>query len=148
MENARKKMEEDEKKAEHMKAKYKTYTKGHEKRAETVWSQIEASLKQIEIGGTEVECFKALKRQEEMAASFRKKNLEEEVVKQKETERRLQARYGELLSTLEKAEELMVGFRAQALKQTDVVEDSLNQKEAKLATGEEEDVAISMEASA
>ncbi|EOA36815.1 hypothetical protein CARUB_v10008427mg [Capsella rubella] len=30
MENARKKMEEDEKKAEHMKAKYKTYTKGHE----------------------------------------------------------------------------------------------------------------------
>lgn len=113
-----------------------------------MWSQIEASLKQIEIGGTEVECFKALKRQEEMAASFRKKNLEEEVVKQKETERKLQARYGELLSTLEKAEEIMVGFRAQALKQTDVVEDSLNQKEAKLATGEEEDVAISMEASA
>ena len=30
MENAKKKMEEDEKKAEHMKAKYKTYTKGHE----------------------------------------------------------------------------------------------------------------------
>ncbi|KAH0877034.1 hypothetical protein HID58_064428 [Brassica napus] len=148
MENAKKKMEEDEKKAEHMKAKYKTYTKGHEKRAETVWSQIEASLKQIEIGGTEVECFKALKRQEEMAASFRKKNLEEEVVKQKETERRLQARYGELLSTLEKAEELMVGFRAQALKQADVVEDSLKQKEAKLATGEEEVEAISMEASA
>ena len=119
-----------------------------QKRAETVWSQIEASLKQIEIGGTEVECFKALKRQEEMAASFRKKNLEEEVVKQKETERRLQARYGELLSTLEKAEELMVGFRAQALKQADVVEDSLKQKEAKLATGEEEVEAISMEASA
>ena len=113
-----------------------------------MWSQIEASLKQIEIGGTEVECFKALKRQEEMAASFRKKNLEEEVVKQKETERRLQARYGELLSTLEKAEELMVGFRAQALKQADVVEDSLKQKEAKLATGEEENEAISMEASA
>ncbi|CAF2107988.1 hypothetical protein HID58_080907 [Brassica napus] len=146
MENARKKMEEDEKKAEHMKAKYKTYTKGHEKRAETVWSQIEASLKQIEIGGTEVECFKALKRQEEMAASFRKKNLEEEVVKQKETERKLQASYGELLSTLEKAEEIMVGFRVQALKQADV-EDSHNLKEAKLATGEEEDVAISTEAS-
>ncbi|WZZ11371.1 hypothetical protein YC2023_097292 [Brassica napus] len=146
MENARKKMEEDEKKAEHMKAKYKTYTKGHEKRAETVWSQIEASLKHIEIGGTEVECFKALKRQEEMAASFRKKNLEEEVLKQKETERKLQARYGELLSTLEKAEEIMVGFRAQALKQADV-EDSHNLKEAKLAAGEEEDVAISTEAS-
>ncbi|KAF8108024.1 hypothetical protein N665_0115s0038 [Sinapis alba] len=145
MENARKKMEEDEKKAEHMKAKYKTYTKGHEKRAETVWSQIEASLKQIEIGGTEVECFKALKRQEEMAATFRKKNLEEEVVKQKETERKLQARYGELLSTLEKAEEIMVGFRAQALKQADI-EDSHKVKEAKPATGEE-DVAISTEAS-
>ncbi|CAH8326599.1 unnamed protein product [Eruca vesicaria subsp. sativa] len=140
MENARKKMEEDEKKAEHMKAKYKTYTKGHEKRAETVWSQIEASLKQIEIGGTEVECFKALKRQEEMAASFRKKNLEEEVVKQKETERKLQARYGELLSTLEKAEEIMVGFRAQALKQADV-EDSNKEKEAKpVATGVEASV--------
>lgn len=113
-----------------------------------MWSQIEASLKQIEIGGTEVECFKALKRQEEMAASFRKKNLEEEVIKQKETERKLQARYGELLSTLEKAEELMVGFRAQALKQADVVEDSHEPKEAKLATGEEVDVAISMDASA
>ena len=103
-------------------------------------------MKQIEIGGTEVECFKALKRQEEMAASFRKKNLEEEVVKQKETERKLQASYGELLSTLEKAEEIMVGFRVQALKQADV-EDSHNLKEAKLATGEEEDVAISTEAS-
>uniref|UniRef100_A0A1J3FMN4 Cell division cycle 5-like protein n=1 Tax=Noccaea caerulescens TaxID=107243 RepID=A0A1J3FMN4_NOCCA len=147
MENVRKKMEEDEKKAEHMKAKYRTYTKGHERRAETVWSQIEASLKQIEVGGTEVECFKALKRQEEMAASFRKKNLEEEVIKQKETEQKLQARYGNLLSTLEKAEEIMVGFRAQALKQADV-EDSHKLKEAKLAaTGEEEDVAIAMEAS-
>ena len=75
-----------------------------------------------------------------------KKNLEEEVVKQKETERKLQASYGELLSTLEKAEEIMVGFRVQALKQADV-EDSHNLKEAKLATGEEEDVAISTEAS-
>lgn len=113
-----------------------------------MWSQIESTLKQIEIGGTEVECFKALKRQEEMAASFRKKNLQEEVVKQKETEGKLQARYGILLSTLEKAEEIMVGFRAQALKQADV-EDSHKLKEAKLATGEEEDVAIAiaMEAS-
>ncbi|CAN8305714.1 unnamed protein product [Cochlearia groenlandica] len=147
MENTRKKMEEDEKKAENMKAKYKTYTKGHERRAETVWSQIEASLKQIEIGGTEVECFKALKRQEEMAATFRKKNLEDEVVKQKETERKLQARYGDLLAKLEKAEEIIVGFRAQALKQDDV-EDSQKLKEAKVVTGEEEeDVAIAMEAS-
>ncbi|XP_023644690.1 cell division cycle 5-like protein [Capsella rubella] len=148
MENARKKMEEDEKKAEHMKAKYKTYTKGHERRAETVWTQIEATLKQIEIGGTEVECFKALKRQEEMAASFRKKNLQEEVVKQKETERKLQARYGNLLAMVEKAEEVMVGFRAQALKKQEDVEDSHKLKEDKLAGGEEEDVAIAMEASA
>ncbi|XP_019094643.1 PREDICTED: cell division cycle 5-like protein isoform X1 [Camelina sativa] len=148
MENARKKFEEDEKKAEHMKAKYKTYTKGHERRAETVWTQIEATLKQIEIGGTEVECFKALKRQEEMAASFRKKNLQDEVVKQKETERKLQARYGNMSAMVEKAEEIMVGFRAQALKKQEDVEDSHKLKEAKLAGGEEEDVAIAMEASA
>ncbi|XP_010490310.1 PREDICTED: cell division cycle 5-like protein [Camelina sativa] len=148
MENARKKFEEDEKKAEHMKAKYKTYTKGHERRAETVWTQIEATLKQIEIGGTEVECFKALKRQEEMAASFRKKNLQDEVVKQKETERKLQARYGNLSAMVEKAEEIMVGFRAQALKKQEDVEDPHKLKEAKLAGGEEEDVAIAMEASA
>ncbi|XP_010458276.1 PREDICTED: cell division cycle 5-like protein isoform X3 [Camelina sativa] len=148
MENARKKFEEDEKKAEHMKAKYKTYTKGHERRAETVWTQIEATLKQIEIGGTEVECFKALKRQEEMAASFRKKNLQDEVVKQKETERKLQARYGNLSAMVEKAEEIMVGFRAQALKKQEDVEDSHKLKEAKLAGGEEEDIAIAMEASA
>ncbi|CAA0184263.1 unnamed protein product [Arabidopsis thaliana] len=148
MENVRKKMEEDEKKAEHMKAKYKTYTKGHERRAETVWTQIEATLKQAEIGGTEVECFKALKRQEEMAASFRKKNLQEEVIKQKETESKLQTRYGNMLAMVEKAEEIMVGFRAQALKKQEDVEDSHKLKEAKLATGEEEDVAIAMEASA
>jgi len=148
MENVRKKMEEDEKKAEHMKAKYKTYTKGHERRAETVWTQIEATLKQAEIGGTEVECFKALKRQEEMAASFRKKNLQEEVIKQKETESKLQTRYGNMLAMVEKAEEIMVGFRAQALKKQEDVEDSHKLKEAKLATGEEEDIAIAMEASA
>ncbi|CAL9214331.1 unnamed protein product [Arabidopsis halleri] len=148
MENTRKKMEEDEKKAEHMKAKYKTYTKGHERRAETVWTQIEATLKQIEIGGTEVECFNALKRQEEMAASFRKRNLQEEVIKQKETESKLQTRYGNVLAMVEKAEEIMVGFRAQALKKQEDVEDSHKLKEAKVATGEEEDVAIVMEASA
>lgn len=113
-----------------------------------MWTQIEATLKQIEIGGTEVECFKALKRQEEMAASFRKKNLQEEVVKQKETERKLQARYGNLLAMVEKAEEIMVGFRAQALKKQEDVEDFNKLKESKLATGEEEDVAIAMEASA
>ncbi|KAG7591183.1 SANT/Myb domain [Arabidopsis thaliana x Arabidopsis arenosa] len=148
MENTRKKMEEDEKKAEHMKAKYKTYTKGHERRAETVWTQIEATLKQIEIGGTEVECFNALKRQEEMAASFRKRNLQEEVIKQKETESKLQTRYGNVLAMVEKAKEIMVGFRAQALKKQEDVEDSHKLKEAKVATGEEEDVAIVMEASA
>jgi len=113
-----------------------------------VWTQIEATLKQAEIGGTEVECFKALKRQEEMAASFRKKNLQEEVIKQKETESKLQTRYGNMLAMVEKAEEIMVGFRAQALKKQEDVEDSHKLKEAKLATGEEEDVAIAMEASA
>ncbi|KAG2307557.1 hypothetical protein Bca4012_032413 [Brassica carinata] len=80
-------------------------------KAETVWSQIEASLKQIEIGRTEVECFKALKRQEEMAATFKKKNQEEEVSKQKEREWKLHARYENLLSTFQKGKEIMVGFR-------------------------------------
>ncbi|WZZ53415.1 hypothetical protein YC2023_053522 [Brassica napus] len=104
-------------------------------KAETVWSQIEASLKQIEIGRTEVECFKALKRQEEMAATFKKKNQEEEVSKQKEREWKLHARYENLLSTFQKGKEIM------CLKQADI-EDPQKLKEAKLASREEEDVAI------
>ncbi|KAF3581257.1 hypothetical protein DY000_02033571 [Brassica cretica] len=54
-----------------------------------------------------------------MAATFKKKNQEEEkkknqeeeVSKQKETERKLHARYENLLSSFQKGNEIMVGFR-------------------------------------
>lgn len=48
------------------------------------------------------------------------------------------------MSALEKAEEIMVAFRAQALKQV-YVEDSHGVRDDKLASGEEEIVTISME---
>ncbi|XP_010528754.1 PREDICTED: cell division cycle 5-like protein [Tarenaya hassleriana] len=117
MENIRKKIEEDEKKADHFKAKCKTYTKGYETRAENLWTQIQSTLKQIDTAGTELECFKALQRQEQLAATFRKNNLRDEVKKQKELERTLQSRYGNLLSKLERAQQLIVQFRAEASKQ-------------------------------
>ncbi|XP_010553777.1 PREDICTED: cell division cycle 5-like protein [Tarenaya hassleriana] len=117
MDNIRKKIEEDEKKAEHFKAKCKTYTKGYEIRAENLWTQIQSTLKQIDTAGTELECFKALQRQEQLAAVFRKNNLRDEVKMQKELERTLQARYGNLLSKLEKGQQLMVEFQSEASKQ-------------------------------
>ncbi|KAJ6292040.1 hypothetical protein OIU76_024024 [Salix suchowensis] len=50
----------------------------------------------MDTAGTELECFQALQRQEQLAASHRINGLWEEVQKQKELEQALQRRYGDL----------------------------------------------------
>lgn len=70
-------------------------------RSGKIWSQIEATFKQMDTAGTEVECFQALQKQEQVAASHRINSLWEEVQKQKELERTLQKRYGDLIAEQE-----------------------------------------------
>ena len=67
----------------------------------SLWPQIEATFKQIDIAATELECFQALQKQEQLAASHRINNLWTEVQKQKELEKTLQQRYGDLTAELE-----------------------------------------------
>ena len=72
-----------------------------QKRAATLWRQIESTFKQMDTAGTELECFQALQKQEQLAASHRINDLWEEVQKQKEFEQTLQRSYGNLIAELE-----------------------------------------------
>ena len=67
-------------------------------RAGKLWAQIEATFKQTDAAGTELECFQALHKQEQIAASHRINGLWEEVQKQKELEQTLQRRYGDVIA--------------------------------------------------
>jgi len=80
----------------------------------SLWPQIEATFKQMDIAATELECFKALQKQEQLAASHRIHNLWAEVQKQKELEKTLQNRYGSLIKELEKVQNIMDRCRLQA----------------------------------
>lgn len=82
-------------------------------RSTNIWSQIEATFKQMDTAGTEVECFQALQKQEQVAASHRINSLWEEVQKQKELERTLQKRYGDLIAEQELVQSLMDANRVQ-----------------------------------
>lgn len=82
-------------------------------RSTNIWSQIEATFKQMDTAGTEVECFQALQKQEQVAASHRINSLWEEVQKQKELERTLQKRYGDLIAEQELIQSLMDANRVQ-----------------------------------
>ncbi|KAI8031717.1 Cell division cycle 5-like protein [Camellia lanceoleosa] len=82
-------------------------------RAGKLWSQIEATFRQMDTAGTELECFHALQKQEQLAASHRINGLWEEVQKQKELERTLQKRYGDLVAKKERIQSLMDAFRVQ-----------------------------------
>lgn len=76
-------------------------------RAGKLWSQIEATYKQIDTARTEVECFRTLQKQEQVAGSHRVNNLIEEVNKQRELERTLQNQYGELLVEYERVQTIL-----------------------------------------
>lgn len=90
-------------------------------RAKTsLWPQIEVTFKQMDTAATELECFEALQKQELLAASHRISGIWEEVHKQKELERTLQLRYGNLLADLEKMQKVMDEHKARALKEEEI----------------------------
>lgn len=82
-------------------------------RSTNIWSQIEATFKQMDTAGTELECFQALQKQEQVAASHRINSLWEEVQKQKELEHTLQKRYGDLIAEQESIQSLMDAYKVQ-----------------------------------
>ncbi|KAK3200746.1 hypothetical protein Dsin_024161 [Dipteronia sinensis] len=112
----KKKMDDDKEKALHLEKKVKLLTQGYEKRAENLRNQIQSTVKQMETAGTELECFQALQKQEQFAASSRINGLWEEVQKQKELERILQNRYGDFSAEMERIHHLMDGYRVQSQK--------------------------------
>lgn len=113
-ENVKKKMDDETKKAQRHEQKIKVLTNGYQMRANKLWAQVEATFKQMDTAGTELECFQALKKQEVLAATHRISNLWEEVQKQKDLERTLQKRYGDLFTELERVQHLINAYRLQA----------------------------------
>lgn len=89
-------------------------------RAGKLWSQIEATFKQMDTAGTELECFQALQKQEQYAASHRINSLWKEVKKQKELEQTLQRRYGDLIVEQERIRHLVDEHRKQAQIQEEI----------------------------
>ncbi|XVE89989.1 hypothetical protein DITRI_Ditri20bG0041100 [Diplodiscus trichospermus] len=118
----KKKMDNDKSKAEGMEKKFNVLTQGYERLAAALWRQIESTVKQMDTAGTELECFQALQKQEQLAASHRINGLWEEVQKQKELEQTLQRRYGSLISEVDRIQNLMNIYRVQAQKQKEAVE--------------------------
>ena len=74
----------------------------------------------MDVAATELECFKALQKQEQLAASHRINNLWAEVQKQKELEKTLQNRYGSLIEELEKMQNVMDQCRLLAQQQEEI----------------------------
>ncbi|XP_075657397.1 cell division cycle 5-like protein [Castanea sativa] len=119
--NVKRKMDGDKAKAETLGKKVEILTQGYEKRARMgLWPQIEATIKVMDTAATELECFKALQKQEQLAASYRINGIREEVQKQKELERTLQGRYGDLVAELERVQSLMEKYRVQAQKEEEI----------------------------
>ncbi|KAM1692010.1 hypothetical protein FF1_033651 [Malus domestica] len=117
-ENVKRKMDDDIRKAASIENKVKVRTYGYEMRAkEGLWPKIEETFKQIDTAAKELECFKALQKQERLAATHRINNIWEEVQNQKELERQLQKQYGDLVVEVERVQHRMDELRAEAEKQ-------------------------------
>nr|WRO64633.1 MYB transcription factor protein [Rosa persica] len=102
-EKVRNEFEKVKKKAQIIESKVKVRTDGYEKRGKDVlWPKIEETFKQMDTATKELECFQALQKQEQLAATSRINNMWEEVQKQKELEQTLKKRYGDLVVKLEK----------------------------------------------
>lgn len=110
---------------------------------QSLWPQIEATFKQIDTAATELECFEVLQKQELSAASHRISGIWEEVQKQKELERTLQLRYGNLLVDLEKMQKIMDDRKAQAQKEEEIAAENralqLAEADANQTVGENAD---------
>ncbi|KAJ6292039.1 hypothetical protein OIU76_024023 [Salix suchowensis] len=88
----------------------------------------------MDTAGTELECFQALQRQEQLAASHRINGLWEEVQKQKELEQTLQRRYGDLVAELERIQQLIINYRALAIQQEEIAAKNRTLELAEAAT--------------
>ncbi|RYR71158.1 hypothetical protein Ahy_A02g005454 isoform D [Arachis hypogaea] len=135
-ENVRKKLDQGKEKVVKLEKKAILLTQGYEalgylhpigvdqilemRAKNSLWPQIEATSKQMDIAATELECFEALQKQEKLAASHRINNLWEEVQKQKELERTLQYKYGSLMEEVERIQNVMEQYRVQAQKQEEI----------------------------
>ncbi|XP_044469345.1 cell division cycle 5-like protein [Mangifera indica] len=126
----KRKMDDDKEKALHLEKKVKLLTQGYEKRAENLRNQIHSTVKQMETAGTELECFQALQKQEQLAASNRINGLWEEVQKQKKLEQTLQKRYGDVSAELERLSQRIDEYRVQAQKQEEIAAEKLALKAA------------------
>ncbi|XP_062225382.1 cell division cycle 5-like protein [Phragmites australis] len=109
----KKRMDDEAKKASRLEQKIKLLTQGYQARAGKLWSQVQDTFKQMDTAATELECFLELQKQEQMAASYRVRNLTEEVNKQKALERTLQSRYGDLLSSYHRIQEQLEEHKCQ-----------------------------------
>ncbi|KAL5214490.1 hypothetical protein ABZP36_003642 [Zizania latifolia] len=101
----KKRMDDEAKKASRLEQKIKLLTQGYQVRAGKLWSQVQDTFKQMDTSATELECFQELQKQEQMAASYRIRNLTEEVNKQKALEQTLQSHYGDLLANYQRIQE-------------------------------------------
>ncbi|XP_043691928.1 cell division cycle 5-like protein [Telopea speciosissima] len=119
-ENVKKKMDDEAKMAQRLEQKIKLLTHGYQMRAGKLWSQIEATYKQMDTAGTEVQCFQALQKQEQLAAVNRINRFLEEVKKQQELEKTLQRRYEKMIEEQDRMQRLLEEYRLQAQKQEEI----------------------------
>ncbi|KAG6491315.1 cell division cycle 5-like protein [Zingiber officinale] len=103
----KKRVDEEAKRATRLEQKIKVLTHGYQTRAEKLWSQTEATFKQMDTAATELECFKVLQKQELLASTLRVNSLVEEVNKQKTLEESLQSRYAGLLAEHDRVKRLL-----------------------------------------
>ncbi|XP_019426090.1 PREDICTED: cell division cycle 5-like protein isoform X2 [Lupinus angustifolius] len=114
-ENVRSKLDDGKEKVIRLEKKVMVLTQGYETRAKkSLWPQIEATFKLMDVAATELECFQALQKQEQLAASHRINNVWGEVQRQKELEKTLQKRYGDLVAELERVQNFMNQYRVKS----------------------------------
>ncbi|KAF2306996.1 hypothetical protein GH714_023152 [Hevea brasiliensis] len=119
--NVKMRLEIEREKALRLEKKVNVLTQGYQTRSERqLLPPIESILKQMDTAGTELECFQALRKQEQLAASHRINGLWEEVQKQKELEQTLQRRYGSLVAELERIQHLITDYRTLAKQQEEI----------------------------
>eukprot|EP00850_Spirogloea_muscicola_P023426 SM000355S13193 [mRNA] locus=s355:12158:17386:- [translate_table: standard] len=116
-EAARKQLEGETKKGVKLEQRIRLLTQGYQVRGDNLWQQVEASHKEADTLGTELECFRALHHLEQLAAPRRIENLRAEVEVQIERERSLQMRYENLLVEQDNLRKLIRDHDA-ALKQS------------------------------
>lgn len=145
----KKRMDDEAKKASRLEQKIKLLTQGYQVRAGKLWSQVQDTFKQMDTSATELECFQELQKQEQMAASYRIRNLTEEVNKQKALERTLQSRYGDLLTSYKRIQEQLEEHKRQLMIQEEMEAQKRAQEEEmeahKRAQAEEEKEAAKAE---